>query len=319
MVYFFLGINSLAKAERLRQLAQECKAEVTHFWPEDILPSINEMAESTLFGGIRLFVVRGGTSRLDRDTDLPRLARSPHVIVIWEDKLDKRKTTTNAWLKDSSLTLEQFDPPISSAVPQWLVKRAGELGSAMNLGSARYFQQRIMPEQQAGRFGEQPVDVWRLENELAKLCAYVGNGAITDAAIDAVITDYNLVETWDITNALAERNQARAFVALERFFNATDTTDEKTKTIQLNAALAEQFRTILMVQDMTALGIPDSEVLARTGWKSGRLFVIKKLAGKFTPKNVISTLEKLHQLDKELKSSSTPGQTVLSLIAAQIG
>jgi len=75
----------------------------------------------------------------------------------------------------------------------------------------------------------------------------------------------------------------------------------------------------LLVQDFLARRVPDQEILKQTAWKSGRLFVMKKLAGKFKPGQLISILDKLERLDIETKTTTTPGQTILQLILAQLG
>jgi DNA polymerase III delta subunit len=104
---------------------------------------------------------------------------------------------------------------------------------------------------------------------------------------------------------------------IEQFYS-DDSSDDKAKSIQLNALLAEQFRNILMIQDFQKQRIPDAVILSKTGWKSGRLFVIKKLASKFKTAQLMSVLNKLEHLDIELKTSGIPGQVILQLITAQL-
>jgi DNA polymerase III delta subunit len=94
--------------------------------------------------------------------------------------------------------------------------------------------------------------------------------------------------------------------------------DEKAKIIQLNSMLADQFRNILLVQDFVARRTPDTMILEQTTWKSGRLFIMKKLAAKFQPQQLISILDKLERLDVELKTTTMPGATILQLILAQL-
>ena len=58
--------------------------------------------------------------------------------------------------------------------------------------------------------------------------------------------------------------------------------------------------------------------LTTTGWKSGRLFVMKKAALRFAPKKIMETLQKLSSLDEELKTSQTPPKVLLDLIISQL-
>jgi len=159
----------------------------------------------------------------------------------------------------------------------------------------------------------------QLDNELQKLIAYADGKPIDRGMVDVLVRKNTDVETWDIINALGDRNMKQAFLALEQFYANDTAGDDKAKTIQLNALLADQFRSILLAQDFVSQRAPDAVVLEKTGWKSGRLFVMKKLAGKFKPGQLLGALDKLERLDIELKSTTTPGQVILQLIAAQLG
>jgi DNA polymerase III delta subunit len=94
--------------------------------------------------------------------------------------------------------------------------------------------------------------------------------------------------------------------------------DEKTAIIQLNALLSEQFRSIAVAQNFLEEGTSDEQALAQTSWKPGRLFIMKKTAGRFAQKKVLDFLKKLEHLDEELKTSSTPPRVLLDLIVAQL-
>ena len=67
-----------------------------------------------------------------------------------------------------------------------------------------------------------------------------------------------------------------------------------------------------------SIGMPDDIILEKTEWKSGRLFVMKKLSAPFQEKALVSLLTKLEALDVELKSSSVPPKVLVDLIVSQI-
>jgi DNA polymerase III delta subunit len=126
------------------------------------------------------------------------------------------------------------------------------------------------------------------------------------------------VETLDIANAIAENNKQSALRLIGKFLNQQNQSEEKAAIIHLNALLAEQFRNIYMIQDFLSRKISEKDILEKTAWKTGRLFVIKKIASKFSPKKVMEFLNKLQFLDEELKTSSTPPKVLLDLIVSQL-
>jgi len=315
MIYLFLGTDDFSKRARLQELARGLGAEIVRVGEGSI--DLGQLAEPTLFGGARLFVIENFSTRLDPEIDLPPLLAGPHTIVLVEQAMDKRKKTTAQWLKHPDITVQEFNPPQGKDLQKWLLSRAKELGTTLPPGTADYLIAAVLPPPSTSRFVEPMADLSQLDNELRKLQAYADGQAITPAMVDALVSRNADVETWDIVNALADRNMKKAFVALEQFFGDASA-DEKSKTIQLNSVLADQFRSILIAQDFVKQRAPDSHILEHTGWKSGRLFIMKKLAGKFKPGQLISVLDKLERLDIELKSTTTPGQVILQLIAAQL-
>jgi len=316
MLYLFLGKDNFSKQQRLQQLALLHKAESSRINSADDL-NMAELTEPTLFSTARFFVLDNLISKIDFYTQAESLIASPHAIVLLEDSLDKRKKTSTQWLKHKQIKVEEFVAPAGPGLQQWVMNRAKELNIKLDKVTADYLSTVLMPVT-TNRFVEPLADLWQFDTELRKLGAYAGEQAITQEMIDELATKNTETEAWDITNALAERNTKQAFVAMEKFFS-DQSTDDKAKTIQLNALLADQFRNILLVQDFLTRKVPDNVILEQTGWKSGRLFIMKKLAGKFKPAQLLSILDKLERLDIESKTTTAPGQTILQLIVAQLG
>lgn len=316
MLYLFLGLDNFSKTKRLQQLAKQHKADITRLSTSTNL-DLAQLTEPTLFGSGQAFVLDGAISQLEPEQHASVLANSPHVIVLWEENLDKRKKTTTQWLKHPSVTVEEFAAPRGQELQQWVSSRAKELDLKLDKATTDYLLSVIMPPPSTNRFVEPVADLWQVDSELRKLVTYAAGQAVSRQMVDDLVVKNNETEAWDIINALGERNTQQAFLAMERFF-AGDSTDEKTKTIQLNALLADQFRNILLAQDLVSRRVPETQILTQTGWKSGRLFIMKKLAQKFSAGQLSSLLDKLERLDIELKSSTMPGQTILQLITAHL-
>ena len=126
------------------------------------------------------------------------------------------------------------------------------------------------------------------------------------------------VEGIEIANAIADNHRQEAMALVSRFLKQTAGADQKARTIQLCALLAEQFRNLAALQDFLARRVPETKILEATGWKPGRLFVLKKIVVRFPPDKIWQTLNKLEALDEELKTSSTPPRVLLDLILSQL-
>jgi DNA polymerase-3 subunit delta len=110
-----------------------------------------------------------------------------------------------------------YDLPARRDYPEWLGKRAKDLGLHLTPTEARHLARLV---------GE---DAWRLDSELTKLAACVGArpGQATLAPvgrddIDAVCSPSLEVQVWDLTDAVGRRDSAAAFRALEELIASGD-------------------------------------------------------------------------------------------------
>jgi DNA polymerase III delta subunit len=110
-----------------------------------------------------------------------------------------------------------YDLPSRRDYPEWLGKRARDLGLHLSPTEARHLARLV---------GD---DAWRLDTELAKLAAYVGAGPghaslvpVGAQDIDAICTPSLDVQVWDLTDAVGRRDAAGAFRALEELIAGGD-------------------------------------------------------------------------------------------------
>ncbi len=318
MIYLLLGNDDYTKHQFISSLAKRAGNDLL-WYDAATMPAISELIAGDLFSKPAITVLSEALSKLDLENFLDLGSRSANVIILVEPKLDKRKKETKELLKDARLTVQEFSLPEGRELEQWIDAEAAVLGITLDDKLKQQFLHRIIGEVSTNTFGSEPTySLWQLHNELAKLASWSREGEVTAEAIEALVTENQDIQVWDIINAIADKQHKQIFELLNKFFTMSDGTDEKTKVIQLNALLAEQLRSIALVQAAQAAGVPDADVLTRSGWKSGRLFMVKKTAGKFSPRIVLSSLSKLASLDLELKSTSTPPQVLLNLIIAQM-
>lgn len=312
-----MGSDSFSKKQYIDKFAQTSKLEVAAFPEDGETSQILAFIAPSLFGGAKLFVFRNLFAKL-AEKDLEKLRDVKEQVVLLEDKLDKRKAQVQKFLKDKQVKVIEFATPTGPELEKWIAIRVKELGSkigpkAIESLAGRFFQNN----NGSFKFVEPVFDLWQVDNEIQKLLAYTGGGEINEAAVLALTPDLNEADSWDIVNAMAEKDSKKVFRLTEKFFSGKSS-EEKTKAILLNAVLADQFRNILLVQAAAAARLADAELLSKTGWKSGRLFILKKLAVKFDPARVRDFCRKLVSLDEQLKSSSVPPRVLLDLISSQI-
>jgi vacuolar-type H+-ATPase subunit I/STV1 len=235
--------------------------------------------------------------------------------------------------------------PHAKDLDKWIIERTKALGGQISMPAAGELAMRLGRDQAketkvGGKLiaAEEVYSLWRADSEIKKLMAYKGfpnlspsqsggegRGEVGTKAIPIEPEDVrelvaeNLeVDAFQITNAIADKLKQEAFLLINKFLKDQNASDEKGGVIQLNALLSEQFRNVAMVQDFLSHKTDDEEILRQTAWKSGRLYIMKKIAERFQPKKVLETLNKLGAMDEELKTTQTPPRMLLDLILAQI-
>ena len=281
------------------------------------------MLYQDLFSGKKIFVLENLLASLDlKEGMLEKLVRSENRIILLEEKADKRSSLVKSLLADKNVEQKIFDLPHGKQLDAYIVKRAAELGGRISPAAADLLARKL--ETQETKAGGKVVAVreifnlWQAENEIGKLLAYCVNREVGPEDVSRLVSDGGEVDVLQITNAIGEKNKQLAMRLIGEFLSGQGAADEKAAVIQLNALLAEQFRNVAAIQSMLSDGWPESRMLEATGWKSGRLFVIKKISGRFAAKKITDFLGKLEHLDQELKSSSTPPKVLLDLIVSQL-
>ncbi len=319
MVYILLGSDDFSKQEFVDELAARLGLPVERAAGSEV--TIQRLTEASLFESAKIWLLSQALGPLEAAAHVDELAASANHIIFIEPKLDKRTLATQALLKDKRITVKEFAVPEGAVLVKWITGRVKERGGKIEAAAARALAERLAGEPTTNAFPARADAVshnlWQAANEIDKLLEYSAGKPITTAAVEALVSPNQDIEVWKVINAIADKNLSGVLDYLQRFFAVADGSDEKAKVIQLNALLADQFRSIVMVQQFTAQRLPDSKILALTSWKQGRLFIVKKIAQRFKPELALDTLKKFEHLDFELKSSSTPPRVLLDLILSQ--
>ncbi len=324
MLSIYLGPDDFTKRQELAELAKKGSLEVQTFRGPQELPNAQVFLEQNLFSKPKLFILEDVQPAV-LDSALGKIAQSPNHVVLCAPSVDKRVKVNKEILDNKAVTVKEFLLPHGKELDQWLIARARKAGATLSPKAADALARALGRDScKETKFGGKVVSVeeaftlWQAESELQKLLAYADGGEITPDAVQALVETGVQADALEITNAIADSDKLKTIQLIQRFLKDNTSADEKGGIIQLNALLSEQFRNVAMIQDFVQRRVPEEEILAKTGWKSGRVFVMKKIAGRFPAARVIDALNKLEHLDEELKTSQTPPRVLLDLILVQL-
>lgn len=325
MISILLGPDDYTKKAHISSFAKKIGAEVEVFNSVEKPPRLRDFLQQSLFSGAKVYVVEGLFLKVDWQDSLDAAIASPNKIFIVENKLDKRMTAAKVFFADKRVTIQEFPLPHGKELDTWIQKRAGELKGSIIPEAASTLASLLgrdsaQEKKIAGKIVEvtEVYSLWQVNSELSKLISYANGKNITPEMVKEIVCAGYEINVMEITDALAAKDRKKALSLIHNFLTADTASDEKSSIIQLAAILAEQLRSIAIVEGFLSSNTPENIILEKTGWKSGRLFIMKKIASRFSPKSVKETLVKLDALDTELKTGSTPPRVLLDMIVAQI-
>lgn len=325
MLSLLLGPDDFSKNEYIQALAAKDKLEAVHFGDGETMPSVEDLSQQDLFSQPKIYVLRGLVKQFGSAEKIPKLIASKNQIVLVEEKLDKRLADNKQLLANKQILVKEFALPHRQELNKWILARVKFYGGKISPPAAEVLAIALGRDNaKETRFGGKVVDVeeiynlWQADSEIKKLVAYAAGKEIFAGDVKALANENGEVDVFELTNAIADNRKQKTMELLHNFLKAQTGSDEKGAIIQLNSLLSEQFRNVAAVQDFVARKKTESEMLEITGWKSGRLFVMKKIAVQFPAKKVLDFLNKLAALDETLKTSQTPPRVLLDLIVSQL-
>lgn len=319
MLTLLLGPDEYTRERHIRQKVSQAAAVRIDLDASSARVTADDLLAQDLFSPSQVVVVEHGAEQLLTESNIPAFVASANHIFFVEEQLDQRTKFAKTLMQDERIQKVLCDPPELQSLAGWVEAFVKERGG--NIAGPAV--QRLLARLgyidplggQAAALREPSLGV--LAQELDKLRTYAGGEQITAAMVEQLVPDDRTVVTFAITDALSRKDKKSLVSLLDAYYGST-AEDETSQTIALAALLAEQLRSALLVLAATAERMPEQELLAQTGWKSGRLFMVKKQAAQFTIPKLKDALSKLESLDLELKSSTMPPRVMLELIVAQM-
>ncbi|MDP3965000.1 MAG: DNA polymerase III subunit delta [bacterium] len=232
------------------------------------------------------------------------LPDAENVVIFWEDgtqtKRGRKKSEPLFGLTAGpGVVIEAFPRLTESQMNQWAKKEAASRGA--KIGSAAL---QLM----VGLVGE---DLWRMNTEIDKLAHYKRGGEITEQDVAALVRAKFDNDIFELTDALAEQDQAKALKLLDEHFS------EGVAGQYLLTMLSRQFRILLQVKDELERGQAPSVLAEVLGLHP---FVVRKAVNQakgFTRQRLLAIYHKFLQLDERLKSSAVDQRLLFDLFTVE--
>jgi DNA polymerase III subunit delta len=227
------------------------------------------------------------------------------VVVAMQDPQERKPSATVTSLIEGARKYgqaKQFIIPSGAQLERWVAQRAKALGSSVTPEAARLLIEAI---------GESPR---ALMNEIEKLSVYVGKGATIDAsAVNALTPDLRQSRAFDLTDALARRQHARALGLLHEFLA------DGQQPLYILGMVVSQTRSLIQVKALSERGLRAIEIAEAAGMAPYAVEKALPLARQFT----LAQLEAAHHaalaVDVALKNSRMTPEMALDLLLLQFG
>lgn len=320
MLYVLYGSDDYSQEQYIKQLASRAGLPRVEYTSDNAPQAVDVLLSQDLFSGGQVIVLHNLAQRFLLEGSIKEFVQSANHLIFVEGELDRRTKFAKDLLVNKQIQAKEFAAPGPEELPLWVTEYVlARKGSIMD-AAVRSLLQRLGYADPLGGLAlalKQP-SLLRLEQELDKLLMYANGEPITPIMVADLVPDDRQSVALAVTDSLSRKNRAELYSLLEGYYKDADGSDETGKTLALVGLLADQFRSQLLVKDSMEQRLTEAEVLQHTGWKSGRLFVMKRLAAGFKPQQLRDALSKLESLDIELKTTTTPPRVVLELILAQM-
>ena len=315
-IYLFYGDEALLIDEAMAALRQAVLPEEND-WNREVFDGAqvapDELVTSAqainFLGGNRLVIAKGiewlgATAAKGGEVDFSGLIayladpNPDSVIALTAANIDKRRAIVKAIQKKGQLV--ECTTPKGGAKDIWLAQRFKSRGKQADKKALELISLSA-------------ANLSQMALEVEKLCLYVGDSnQITLADAEAVVSKSSIFSIFELTDAAAAKNATQAVAA---YRNLVTQGEEEQKILVM---LANQFRNMLLVQDMQRQGYPVSEL---PGILQLHPYVVEKCSRQvrgFSQAQLIKALEILLAADIANKSGDAALEPLLETAILRI-
>ncbi|HEY8529599.1 MAG TPA: DNA polymerase III subunit delta [Paenibacillaceae bacterium] len=215
-------------------------------------------------------------------------------------KPDERKKIVKAF-RDKGLIFA-FPPLSETELKAWLERRAERQGRTADAEAVAELLRRVGPA-----MGD-------LAAEMDKLCLHAGPGGRVDAeAVRRLVPVSAEQSVFGLAEEIAALRPDRAVALLRELLKRRE------EPIRLVALLVSQFRNMLHVKELTRKGMPQQRIASELGLHPYAVRRIGEQAARFSTERLIRILERLAELDHDMKTGRVDKALGLELFLLRTG
>jgi len=222
------------------------------------------------------------------------------VFLMPGGKPDERKKNVKA-LREKGLIFA-FPPLSETELQSWLARRAERQGRTAEDEAVAELLRRVGPV-----MGD-------LAAEMDKLCLHAGPGGRVNAESVRRLVPVSVEQSvFGLAEEIAALRTDRAVALLRELLRRRE------EPVRLVALLVSQFRNMLHVKELTRRGMPQQRIAAELGLHPYAVRRIGEQAARFSPERLIRILERLAELDHDMKTGRVDKALGLELFLLRTG
>ncbi len=302
MIYLLFGPDKERLNKRLRQIKAAAGVSNDGINYREIAADfdaatiISEAGSMPFLAEKRVVVLRGLLGNKSKELLakiaewLPQVPAETELILVENEAPDQRLVITKTLNKVGQV--ENFTNMTPIEAVKQIERAVVEAGGSIDKATASLLQMYL------------GTDSTRLTNEVNKLVSY--DKKVTRESVELLVDAGYFNTIFDLTDAIATRNTKKALHNLEKILESGES------EVYLVSMIAMQVRNLLIIQDLKAHGLSDSEMVSRSKLHP---FVVKKCLGQirnFTKEQLIAMHKGLLDLDVALKSGIADPKTLLT-------
>lgn len=314
MIYLFYGLDNYRSREKIRELVvsykkahnQTADLKIFDFDNEKVQFSALKDSSQTmsLFKTKRLFILENFFGNQTEDfkekfiENFDFFLLSEDILVFHENAIPRANDALFKRLLAKAKCL-LFEPLSGAKLDHWIEKKVQEYGCLIEAQAKKALELYVGS------------DLWRMDNEIKKACAYCNRGQIRLEDVKLLVRPNIESEIFKTMDCLSRRDLKAATASLLRHIKNGDAPQ------YLFYMVTNQFRSLLLIKDMQEKG-ENFPAMAKT--LALPPFIVSKLAGfsgNFTLQELKEDYNLLKKLDVDTKTGRIEPDTALEVFLSK--